>query len=433
SEYRETIDDVIKLLSGKHLDIVENFKLNMEKAAENLEFEKAAMLRDKINIIEKIGEKQKIILNNFDNEDYISLYSDGKDTCFQVFFLRNGKIVGREHFIIEDTFDTNSSTLISNFLKEFYGGTAYIPKTIYVPNIEDEALLEQWLTLKKESKSTIKIPIKGEKKNILVLVEKNAKTTLENFKLKYLQEKALYDNVLKDLKNILRLQEEPIRIEAFDISNIQGFDSVGSMVVFEKGRAKPSDYRRFKINTVKGADDYKSMKEILTRRFQHGLSEIKSIQDRKLEFSSGKFSVFPDLILMDGGKGQINIALEVLNAFNIDIPVCGMVKDNKHRTRGLIYNGEEIIINKYGSVMKFITRVQDEVHRFAISYHRSLRGKNSFHSLLDDIPNIGEKRKKDLLFNFKSIDNIKKATYEELLSIPSMDKKSAECVLEFFK
>ncbi|MCC5437484.1 excinuclease ABC subunit UvrC [Clostridium botulinum] len=433
SEYREIIDDVIKLLSGKHLDIVENFKLNMEKAAENLEFEKAAMLRDKINIIEKIGEKQKIILNNFDNEDYISLYSDGKDTCFQVFFLRNGKIVGREHFIIEDTFDTNSSTLISNFLKEFYGGTAYIPKTIYVPNIEDEALLEQWLTLKKESKSTIKIPIKGEKKNILALVEKNAKTTLENFKLKYLQEKALYDNVLKDLKNILRLQEEPIRIEAFDISNIQGFDSVGSMVVFEKGRAKPSDYRRFKINTVKGADDYKSMKEILTRRFQHGLSEIKSIQDRKLEFSSGKFSVFPDLILMDGGKGQINIALEVLNTFNIDIPVCGMVKDNKHRTRGLIYNGEEIIINKYGSVMKFITRVQDEVHRFAISYHRSLRGKNSFHSLLDDIPNIGEKRKKDLLFNFKSIDNIKKATYEELLSIPSMDKKSAECVLEFFK
>ncbi|KEI83780.1 excinuclease ABC subunit UvrC [Clostridium botulinum] len=433
SEYREIIDDVIKLLSGKHLDIVENFKLNMEKAAENLEFEKAAMLRDKINIIEKIGEKQKIILNNFDNEDYISLYSDGKDTCFQVFFLRNGKIVGREHFIIEDTFDTNSSTLISNFLKEFYGGTAYIPKTIYVPNIEDEALLEQWLTLKKESKSTIKIPIKGEKKNILVLVEKNAKTTLENFKLKYLQEKALYDNVLKDLKNILRLQEEPIRIEAFDISNIQGFDSVGSMVVFEKGRAKPSDYRRFKINTVKGADDYKSMKEILTRRFQHGLSEIKSIQDRKLEFSSGRFSVFPDLILMDGGKGQINIALEILNTFNIDIPVCGMVKDNKHRTRGLIYNGEEIIINKYGSVMKFITRVQDEVHRFAISYHRSLRGKNSFHSLLDDIPNIGEKRKKDLLFNFKSIDNIKKATYEELLSIPSMDKKSAECVLEFFK
>ncbi|GAA0081877.1 MULTISPECIES: excinuclease ABC subunit UvrC [Clostridium] len=433
SDYREIIDDVIKLLSGKQLDIVENFKINMEKAAENLEFEKAAMLRDKINVIEKIGEKQKIILNNFDNEDYISLYSDEKDTCFQVFFLRNGKIVGREHFIIEDTFDTNSSTLISNFLKEFYGGTAYIPKIIYVPDVEDRELLEQWLTLKKENKSTIKVPIKGEKKNILDLVQKNARTTLENFKLKYLQEKALYDNVLKDLKNILNLKEEPIRIEAFDISNIQGFDSVGSMVVFEKGRAKPSDYRRFKINTVKGADDYKSMKEILTRRFQHGLSEIKAIQDRKLNFSSGKFSVFPDLILMDGGKGQVNIALEVLNSFNINIPVCGMVKDNKHRTRGLIYNGEEIIINKYGSVMKFITRVQDEVHRFAISYHRSLRGKNSFHSLLDDIPNIGEKRKKDLLFNFKSIDNIKKATYEELLSIPSMDKKSAESVLKFFE
>ncbi|MCR1934414.1 excinuclease ABC subunit UvrC [Clostridium tepidum] len=433
SDYREIINDVIKLLSGKQLDIVENLKINMKKAAENLDFEKAATLRDKINTIEKIGERQKIILNNFDNEDYISLYSDEKDTCFQVFFLRNGKIVGREHFIIQDTFDTSYSTLISNFLKEFYGGTAYIPKIIYVPDVEDIELLEQWLTLKKENKCTIKIPIKGDKKNILDMVQKNAKTTLENFKLKYLQEKALYDNVLKDLKNILNLKEEPIRIEAFDISNIQGFDSVGSMVVFEKGRAKPSDYRRFKINTVNGVDDYKSMKEILTRRFQHGLSEIKSIQDRKLKFSSGKFSVFPDLILMDGGKGQVNIALDVLNTFNINIPVCGMVKDNKHKTRGLIYNGEEIIINKYRSVMKFITRVQDEVHRFAISYHRSLRGKNSFHSVLDDIPNIGEKRKKDLLLNFKSIDNIKKATYEELLGVPSMDKKSAKSVIEFFK
>ncbi|WP_251860802.1 excinuclease ABC subunit UvrC [Clostridium sp. Marseille-Q2269] len=433
NEYRHIIDDVIKLLSGKHLDIIENFKISMEEAAENLEFEKAAMLRDKINIIERIGEKQKIILNNFENEDYISLYSDEKDTCFQVFFLRNGKIVGREHFIIEDTFDINSSALISNFLKEFYGGTAYIPKTVYVPSIEDKELLESWLTLKKESKSIIKIPIKGEKKNILDLVEKNAKTTLENFKLKYLQEKALYEDVLKDLKDILGLKEEPIRIEAFDISNIQGFDSVGSMVVFERGRPKPSDYRRFKINTVDGADDYKSMKEILTRRFQHGLNEIQSIQDRKINFSSGKFSVFPDLILMDGGKGQVNIALEVLNSFHINLPVCGMVKDNKHRTRGLIYKGEEIIINKYGSVMKFITRVQDEVHRFAINYHRSLRGKNSFHSILEDIPNVGEKRRKDLLLNFGSIENIKKATYEELLDIPSMDKKSAESVLNFFK
>lgn len=433
NEYRHIIDDVIKLLSGKHLDIIENFKISMEEAAENLEFEKAAMLRDKINIIERIGEKQKIILNNFENEDYISLYSDEKDTCFQVFFLRNGKIVGREHFIIEDTFDINSSALISNFLKEFYGGTAYIPKTVYVPSIEDKELLESWLTLKKQSKSIIKIPIKGEKKNILDLVEKNAKTTLENFKLKYLQEKALYDDVLKDLKDILGLKEEPIRIEAFDISNIQGFDSVGSMVVFERGRPKPSDYRRFKINTVDGADDYKSMKEILTRRFQHGLNEIQSIQDRKINFTSGKFSVFPDLILMDGGKGQVNIALEVLNSFHINLPVCGMVKDNKHRTRGLIYSGEEIIINKYGSVMKFITRVQDEVHRFAINYHRSLRGKNSFHSILQDIPNVGEKRRKDLLLNFGSIENIKKATYEELLDIPSMDKKSAESVLNFFK
>ncbi|NEZ46731.1 excinuclease ABC subunit UvrC [Clostridium niameyense] len=431
-EYREIIDNVIKLLSGKHLDVVDKLKKDMKKAAENLEFEKAASIRDKLYLIDKISEKQKIILNNFQNEDYIALYSDHKDTCIQVFFLRNGKIIGREHFIIENTFDLEKGEIISNFIKEFYGGTAFIPKSIYTSYINECELLEQWLTMKKDSKVNIKIAQKGEKKKIIDLVEKNAKTTLENFKIKYLQDKQMYNNLLKDLQNILNLKNEPNRIEAFDISNMQGMDSVGSMVVFEDGRSKPSDYRRFKINTVEGPNDYESMREMLIRRFQHGLDEVKAIQDRNLSLSGGRFCVFPDLILMDGGKGQINIALEVLDEFNIHIPVCGMVKDDNHRTRGIIYNNEEIILDKYSSIMKFITRIQDEVHRFAITYHRTLRNKTAIHSILDDIPNIGITRKKQLLKNLGSIENIKSATYEELLKVPSIDKRAASSIINFF-
>lgn len=430
--YREIVDEVIDLLSGRDKNIVKKLKEEMETASENLEFERAAELRDKIISVEKITEKQKIITGNFEDEDFINIYRDEKDSCIQVFFLRGGKITGREHFIIENTVDLPKGEVIENFIKEFYGGTAYIPKNIYVPEVEYIELLSQWLGMKREGKVYIKIPQKGDKKDTLNLVEKNAKTTLENFKLKFIQDKEIYKVSLEELTEVLNLEDIPRRIEAYDISNIQGVDSVGTMVVFENGRAKNSDYRRFKINSVKGANDYDSMREILTRRFQHGLDEIKRIQDKNLELSSGKFCVFPDLILMDGGKGQVNIALEVLKNFDIDIPVCGMVKDDKHRTRGLIYNNQELLINPHSNVMRLITRIQDEVHRFAITYHRSLRNKRVLHSVLEDIPNVGEKRRKELLKRFGSIDNIKNAKFDELIDTPSIDRKAAESIIDYF-
>ncbi len=432
-EYNIIVNDVIDLLSGRDKNIIKLLNYDMGNAAENLEFEKAAAFRDKIIAVRKIVEKQKIITGNFEDEDFINLYSDEKDSCIQVFFLRSGKITGREHFTIEDTQDMEHSEVLSNFIKVFYGGTAYIPKTLYVPQVEEGDLLQQWLTMKRGSKVTIKVPKKGDKKDTLNLVEKNAKMTLENFKLKFIQDKQMHKESLKELSDILNLEDIAHRIEAYDISNIQGVDSVGTMVVFEEGRTKNSDYRKFKINTVKGANDYESMREILVRRFQHGFDEIKGIQERQLDLSSGKFCVFPDLILMDGGKGQVNVALEVLKNFKIDIPVCGMVKDERHNTRGLIYNNEEISIYSCANVMKLVTRIQDEAHRFAITYHRSLRNKRTLHSVLEDIPNIGNRRRKELLKKFGSIENIKGAKYEELIDTPSIDKKAAESIIQYFK
>lgn len=432
-EYKSIISDITSLLSGKSAGILRDLEVEMEKSAESLQFEKAAAFRDKINAIKKVTEKQKIITSNFENEDFISLYKDGKDVCVQVFFLREGKIVGREHFIIENSADMEDKEIISDFIKSFYGAAAFIPKSIYVEDIDEQELLEQWLTMKRGSKVWIKVPQKGDKKDTLDMVRRNAKITLEQFKIKILQDKELYEVALRELSEILNLEDIPKRIEAYDISNIQGMDSVGSMVVFENGKSKNSDYRRFKINSVVGANDYGSMREILTRRFQHGLDEIKAISEKNLQVSSGKFCVFPDLILMDGGKGQVNIALEVLREFNIDIPVCGMVKDDKHNTRGLIYNNEELPIKKYSNIMRLITRIQDEVHRFAITYHRSLRNKTTFHSILDDIPGVGERRRKELLKKFGSVESIKKASYEEILETPSIDKKSAQNIVEFFK
>jgi excinuclease ABC subunit C len=311
-------------------------------------------------------------------------------------------------------------------------GTAFIPKNIYTSDLEDKELLEEWLSMKRGSKVSIKIPQKGDKKQTLDMVEKNAKMIMEQFKLKILQDKELNKFSLNELADKLLLENIPHRIEAYDISNIQGVDSVGTMVVFEDGRPKNSDYRRFKINTVKGANDYESMREILTRRFQHGLDEIKAIQERNLELSSGKFCIFPDLIMMDGGKGQVNIAQEVLRSFDIDIPVCGMVKDDSHNTRGLIYNDNEVQIDTHSGLMQLIRRIQDEVHRFAISYHRSLRDKRILHSVLDEIPNVGEKRRKELLKKFQSIENIKNATYEEILKTDSIDSKTARSIVDFF-
>ena len=431
-EYGKMINDIIDILSGKETYITKMLKSDMEKAAEELEFEKAASLRDKILSINAIAEKQKIFKTMEGDEDFINIEQDEKDSCIQVFFSRDGKIIGREHFIFENTANESIGEIIEDFIGSFYGGTAKIPKTIYVPQIDNFDLMEEYLTIKRGAKVWIKVPQKGQKKEMLEMVKNNARITLEKFKDKYLKDKEINRISLLELQDLLELEECPQRIEAYDISNIQGVDSVGTMIVFEEGRAKNSDYRRFKIKTVKGANDYDSMREILTRRFNHGLDEIKAIQQRDLKLSAGKFSTFPDLIMMDGGKGQVNVALEVLQSLNIDIPVCGLVKDDKHQTRGIIYNNNELIINKSSNLMQLIRRIQDEVHRFAITYHRSLRDKRTLHSVLDDIPYVGEKRRRALLMKFGSVDNIKKASMQELLETQSIDKKSAESIYNYF-
>ena len=431
-EYGKMIKDVIDILSGKDTTVLKVLQSEMEEASINLEFEKAADLRDKILAIKAIVEKQKIFKTMEGDEDFINIYRDEKDSCIQVFFSRDGKILGREHFIFENTAEDSIEEVLEEFITSFYGGTAKIPRTIYVPALSNIELIEEYLTIKRGAKVWIRVPQKGQKREMLEMVKSNVQITLEKFKDKYLRDKEINKIALEELQELLDLEIWPSRIEAYDISNIQGVDSVGSMIVFEEGRSKNSDYRRFRIKTVKGANDYDSMREILTRRFSHGLEEVKAIQESKLQFSAGKFSNFPDLIMMDGGKGQINIALEVLRDLNINIPVCGLVKDDKHATRGIIYNNEELIINRSSNLMQLIRRIQDEVHRFAITYHRSLRDKRTLHSVLDDIPNVGEKRRRALLMKFGSVDNIKNATLEQLLETPSINNKAAESIYQYF-
>ena len=431
-EYGKMIKDVIDILSGRDNTVLKVLQSEMEEASLNLEFEKAADLRDKIIAIKAIVEKQKIFKTMDGDEDFINIYRDEKDSCIQIFFSRDGKIIGREHFIFENTAEDSIEEILEEFTTSFYGGTAKVPRNIYVPELSNIELVEEYLTIKRGAKVWIKVPQKGQKREMLEMVKNNAKITLEKFKDKYLIDKEINKIALEELQELLDLEIWPSRIEAYDISNIQGVDSVGSMIVFEEGRSKNSDYRRFRIKTVKGANDYDSMREILTRRFSHGLEEVKAIQESKLQFSAGKFSNFPDIIMMDGGKGQINIALEVLRELNISIPVCGLVKDDKHATRGIIYNNEELIINRSSNLMQLIRRIQDEVHRFAITYHRSLRDKRTLHSILDDIPNVGEKRRRALLMKFGSVDNIKSATLDQLLETPSINNKAAESIYKYF-
>ena len=433
AEYKVMIDEIMDVLSGRDKTLVNKLKKDMQDASMNLEFEKAASFRDKILAIENIAEKQKVFKSQEGDEDFINLYKDEKDCCIQVFFLRDGKVTGREHLIIENSADEEDSVIISQFIVSFYGGTPKVPKNIYIPGSDEIEGLEEFLTVKRGSKVFVKIPIKGDKRDMLELVKNNAKITLDQFKDKILRDKEINKVCLEEIQDLLELDSLPVRIEAYDISNIQGVDSVGSMIVFEDGKAKNSDYRRFRIKTVKNANDYDSMREILERRFTHGLKEIKEIQERNIKFSSGKFSNFPDLIMMDGGKGQVNIALQVLEELGINIPVCGLVKDDHHATRGIIFNNSELIINRSSNLMQLIRRIQDEVHRFAITYHRSLRDKRTLHSILDDIPNVGQKRRMSLLMKFGSIDNIKKATLEELLETESIDNKAANSILTYFK
>ncbi len=434
-DYNNTINKVIDILSGKSKnEFIKSLEIKMNEYSDNLEYEKAIIIRDKIYSIESIFEKQKIFLGDCESEDYIAIYKSKQDACIQIFFSRDGKIVGREHFIFENLYDETKENILSQFIKAFYGGTAQIPNIIYSSEFLDMENIREFISVNSEKRVLFKIPKKGDKKGLLDMVENNAKIMLEKFQTKkHFTMRKLDNSYIDDLANILELDNKLDRIEAYDISNISGIDSVGSMVVFNNGFPQKTQYRRFKIKNTKGINDYESMKEIIYRRFNRGLKEINEIKEFNLDYTKGKFCIFPDLILVDGGRGHVNVVEEILDKMNINIPVCGMVKDDKHRTRGLIYKNEELNISMSSDVMKFITRVQDEVHRYAISYHRTLRDKKSVGSVLNEIPNIGSKRRRELIIHFKNIDEIRNASFEELLKVPSMDKRSAISLIEFFK
>lgn len=431
-DYNKMIKDISLFLSGREERVIEIMEGRMKEASKKLEFEEAARYRDKVNSLKFMLEKQKVVSVSKDNVDIIAMARGIDSAIVQIFFIRDGKILGREHFYIDDTDEKSRSEILSSFVKQFYLGAAYVPKEILIEeDFEDKEIISKWLSEKKNSKVSIKIPVRGEKNKLIEMVRKNALDLLNQNSERIKRNIDEGREAINELKEILYLEHTPYRIEAFDISNIQGVESVGSMVVFENGKKKNSDYRRFKIKSVIGPDDYSSMYEVLKRRFLRGLEERELINNNKIKIES--FGIFPDLIMMDGGKGQVNIALKVLEELKIKIPVCGLVKDDFHRTRGIIFNDKEIYIKKNSEGFKLITRIQDEAHRFAITYHRSLRDKKAFKSILDDIKGIGDKRKKSLLKELGSIDNIRNASIQELSDIEGMNIKSAEAVYEFFR
>ncbi len=424
AEYRKEVDKVIDFLNGSGDDIVELLKTNMTEASKNLDFELAAKYRDQIKSIEIIHEKQKIdAATVVADQDVIGTAIGIEEACVQVFFIRSGKIIGREHYLLTNIENETREEIVSSFITQFYTGTVYIPKEVLIEcEIEERELFESLLSEKRGNKVTIKTPVKGDKNMLVKMVKKNALEILEKGSARIKKNMEESQVALNDLKNLLGLDEMPFRIEAFDISNIQGVESVGSMVVFEKGMPSNSNYRRFKIKTVVGPNDYKSMEEVIERRLNRGLSS---------EEENG-FNKMPDLMLIDGGKGQTGIAERVVENYGLNIPVCGMVKDDKHTTNGLLYKGQEIPLKRTSEVYKLIWKIQEEAHRFAISYHRNLRDKTVFKSELDNIKGIGEKRKINLLRHFGSVESIKTKTAEELAKVPTMNKTAAELVFNYF-
>ena len=425
-EYRKSIDEVVRFLNGNYDPILKELEEKMLDASENLEFEKAIEYRELLASVQKIAQKQKITDTAGDDRDIIAMASEGEDAVVQVFFIRGGRLIGRDHFYLKIAENDTKSEILSSFIKQFYAGTPYIPAELMLPEeIEDQEIIEEWLTTRREHKVRLRIPKKGTKEKLVELAQKNAQMVLKNDKERLKREEGRTIGAVKELEKILGLTGI-IRMEAYDISNTNGFDSVGSMVVYEHGKPKSNDYRKFKIKSVQGPDDYASMNEVLTRRFEHGLRE------RQDESETGGFQAFPDLIMMDGGRGQVNIALEVLEKLNLHIPVCGMVKDDNHRTRGLYFNNVELPIDRNSECFRLITRIQDEAHRFAITFHRQLRSKGQVHSILDDIPGVGPARRKDLMRSFENIEAIRNATVDNLKELPSMNEKSAQEVYKFF-
>lgn len=431
-KYREMINEIIMFLNGKEDKLVEVIEEKMVAASNKMDFENAAKYRDQVNSLKVILQKQKIVSTNIVDQDVIGMARGIEEVCVQVFFIRSGKVVGREHFILYDVEHLERSEVLSSFIKQFYLGTAYVPKEMFVEEeFEDMEVVSKWLSEKRGSKVIIRIPKRGEKSKLMEMVRTNALNTLNQYGEANKRKSKEREESLEELAELLDLEHIPYRIEAFDISNIQGVEPVGSMVVFENGQQKKSDYRRFKIRTVQGPNDYASMKEIIQRRFKRGLEEKKLMKENAIEVKG--FSSFPDLIMIDGGKGQVNIAEKVMFELGLDVEVCGLVKDDYHNTRGIIYNNREIELPKHSSTFRFITRIQDEAHRFAISYHRSLRSKKMFKSDLDNIKGIGEVRKKALLKSLGSIEGIKAASIEKLSKVDGMNIAVAEEVYNYFR
>lgn len=430
-EYRKSVEGALEFLNGNYRPVLAMLEEKMNRAAGKMEFEKAAVYRDLIGSVKACAQKQKITYTDGEDKDIIALAQDGEDAVIQIFFVRDGKLIGREHFFMNVRVEDQTSQLLERFLQQFYSGTPQIPREIFLQeSVEDPEVMEQWLTGRRGSRVYLRTPRKGMKEKLVELAAKNARMILESNREKIRKEEGRTVGAVKEIARLLGMDHID-RMEAYDISNINGFQTVGSMIVYEKGKPLRSDYRKFKLKSVSGPDDYASMREVLTRRFAHGLRERDELKERKLDLKVGSFTRFPDVIMMDGGRGQVNIALEVLKEMKLSIPVCGMVKDDRHRTRGLYFHNEEIPIDTNSEGFHLITRMQDEAHRFAIEYHRSLRSKGQVHSFLDDIPGIGVARRKALMKRFSGLDEMRNATLEELSRVEGMNAAAAQSLFSW--
>lgn len=432
-EYQQSVRQALDFLNGRYEPVMSYLEGRMTKASDAMEFETAIEYRELLNSVRKVAQKQKITSQSMDDRDIIAMARDDRDAVVQVFFVRDGRLIGREHFHLNlSAAEEEDAQIINSFVKQFYAGTPFVPHEIWVQGeLEDAELISRFLTARRGQKVKIVVPRKGGKEQLVELAEKNARLVLSQDKEKIKREELRTLGAMNQIGQWLGL-EKIRRIEAFDISNISGFESVGSMIVYEDGRPRRNDYRKFRIRTVTGPDDYASMREVLSRRFSHGLEESRRLLSEGGDLSFGSFTRFPDLLMMDGGRGQVNIALKVLEELTLAIPVCGMVKDDNHRTRGLYYNNVEIPIDRHSEAFKLVTRIQDEAHRFAIEFHRSLRGRDQVRSVLDEISGIGPARRKALMRYFKEIEAIQSAEVEDLLKAPQMNRKAAQAVYTFF-
>ena len=433
ADYQESVKQAVGFLNGQYEPVMKYLEEKMRTASEAMEFEKAIEYRDLLDSVKKVAQKQKITSQSMEDRDIIAMAKDERDAVVQVFFVRDGKLIGREHFHMNLTGSESKAEILNSFVKQFYAGTPFVPHEIWVQEeLEDAEVIARFLTARRGQKVRFVVPKIGEKERLVELAEKNAKMVLSQDKEKIKREELRTIGAMNQIGSWIGLSGIK-RVEAYDISNISGFESVGSMIVYENGRPKRNDYRKFRIRTVQGPNDYASMREVLLRRFSHGLEETKKLEAEGGDLAMGSFTRFPDLLMMDGGRGQVNIALEVLRELQLEIPVCGMVKDDNHRTRGLYYQNVEIPIDRHSEGFQLITRIQDEAHRFAIEYHRSLRGKEQVRSVLDDIKGIGPARRKSLMRTFKTIEAVREASVEELEAAPQMNRAAAEAVYIFFR